>query len=183
MDCYKKRADAPALSRVGQDWVSCLIVASASARAAARSASFTLACESNTDIDGSIHTWINGASSPPCARIHTQYRLGRAIASFRLIIFSNMFHLHKKQKNSDRGSGPRPVKPFFRRGFLPRHRGIPLVRFSSAERAGEGIIAACAMLARGGGAGGSNGPGVPVLESEFPFSKFPFGPLCCGLKL
>jgi hypothetical protein len=41
-------------------------------------------------------------------------------------------------------------------------------RFSSAERAGTRITAACAMLARGGDPGGWNGPEVPVLELEFP---------------
>jgi hypothetical protein len=145
-------------------WVS---TASASARAAARSASFTLACESNTDIDGSIHTWMSGAFSPSCARIQMQYRLGRGTEFLLLKMKSNMMPPLKPHVSSQ-GFSASPGKTIFQEGISSAASRISARSvFLRRERAEACLTAAYAMLARGGDPGGSNYPEVPVLELEY----------------
>jgi hypothetical protein len=136
------------------------------------------------DIDGSIRTRMSGAVSPSCARIHTQYRLGRGTEFLRLKMKSNIVPSNESTPVLTRLRRVIPENYFSGEDFFPRHRGFPLAQFffrQSEQKLDAKQLVLCSLGAEVREAGTTRR--FRFLNWNIHVFQIPFGPWQKGLNL
>src|ERR1700752_329663 len=129
---------------------------------------------------------MSGASSPSCARIHTQYKLGRGTEFLGFFLKPNMIPSFQKLQTRFRlawetilqlslsWAGNTKFASLDSRSRLCARRTASAARTRHRASERKAISEGYAMLAGRGRPGGFVGPEVPVLEPTVPWVPYSF---------